>query len=291
MKELREYYARGQNVMAALREHPGTNSTDAILRAYDLQAGSYVQAADADPAYWDAYTGAIARILDALSPDSIVEVGVGEATTLVNVVKRMRRPPRYACGFDLSWSRLFVAQGYARRSAAEGMSFVVGDLFAPPFAKDGFDVVYTSHSIEPNGGRELQALEALVPITRKHLVLLEPSYDLGSDATRRRIEEHGYVRDLRGAAEKLGLRIVEHRLFDVTRNEQNQTALLHLERPVSAVSSPSMPRLACPDCGEPTVRHQGNHFCEGCGTVYPSLGGIPCLVSSNGIVASRYLES
>jgi ubiquinone/menaquinone biosynthesis C-methylase UbiE len=31
---------------------------------------------------------------------------------------------------------------------------VVADLFHIPFADNSVDVVYTSHSLEPNGGRE-----------------------------------------------------------------------------------------------------------------------------------------
>ena len=40
------------------------------------------------------------------------------------------------------------------------------------------DVVYTAHSLEPNGGRELEAVKELLRITSKRLILIEPSYEL-----------------------------------------------------------------------------------------------------------------
>ena len=60
----------------------------------------------------------------------------------------------------------------------------VGDLFNAPIEDSSFDVVYTSHSLEPNGGFERKALIELHRITRKYLVLFEPIYELGSSKSK-----------------------------------------------------------------------------------------------------------
>ena len=228
-------------------------------------------------------------MLDALDGDSILEVGVGEATTLCNVVSRLKRAPREVLGFDLSWSRIAFALRYAREFPAIHPRFFTGDLFAIPLPDSSVDIVYTAHSLEPNHGREKQALEELYRITRKWLVLCEPSYELGGEATRRHIEKNGYVRNLPGLAQELGYRITEHRLLDATWVPHNQTGLLVIAKD-SAAPAPDETPLGCPNCKAALRSARGNYFCENCLQVFPVIDGIPCLLPANGILASKYLE-
>src|SRR5262245_55451421 len=91
--DLKTAYSRNENITRILRESAGavTNDQSAILIAYDLQAGSYVQALD-DPEYLqrvEKYADAIAAFLNPLGPRLILEPGVGEATTLRKVHPRL----------------------------------------------------------------------------------------------------------------------------------------------------------------------------------------------------------
>ena len=38
------------------------------------------------------------------------------------------------------------------------------------------DIIYTNHSLEPNGGREEVILKELLRVTNKYLILFEPIY-------------------------------------------------------------------------------------------------------------------
>lgn len=95
---------------------------------------------------------------------------------------------------------------------------------------NSIDLVYTSHSIEPNGGREEEALRELYRITKKYLVLLEPSYEFADTECRKRMKKNGYVTKLYSTAKRLGYKIVEHRLFDYSRNRLNPTGLMIIEK-------------------------------------------------------------
>jgi ubiquinone/menaquinone biosynthesis C-methylase UbiE/uncharacterized protein YbaR (Trm112 family) len=271
-------------------ESSQVNSLEGILVSYDLQAGSYVHLLH-DPhraRFVDQYTSAIARLLDRYSPRSVMEAGVGEATTLVNVLRRMGRPPADALGFDISWSRIAVGREYASAHGVRPALFA-GSLTEIPVEDDAVEVVYTSHSIEPNRGREKQILAELYRVTRRFLVLLEPSNELGCEATRRRMEEHKYCLDLGRHAGELGFHVVEYRLFDHCSNPANQTALMVIDK--HAAAEPYRGTfLACPRCHAALVLHHHHYFCRECLVVYPVLGGLPCLLASQGIVATRYLE-
>lgn len=289
--ELKELYGKNVNIMQLFRELGGTtqNSAEAILVSYDLQSGSYTRALDrADyRANHELYTAALARVLDRLDGDSLLEAGVGEATTLCNTVSKLKRKPTAVHGFDISWSRIAFARRFA--SAFEFRPVLTtGDLFHIPAQDDSFDIVLTSHAMEPNYGREREALAELARVSRKWLVLFEPSYELGSAEARARIEANGYVRGLPEIARELELEIVEHRLLDFTYTELNPTALLLLRKPVGA-SEKASPGCGCPVCHQPLAKVRGHRFCATCSLVFPVIDGIPCLLPGNGILASKFL--
>jgi uncharacterized protein YbaR (Trm112 family) len=165
----------------------------------------------------------------------------------------------------------------------------VGGLENIPIEDNSVDVVYTSHSIEPNRGREIAILRELFRVTRQYLVLLEPSNELGGDDTKRHIEEHKYRVDLHRYAQDLGLNVIEYRLFDHIRNPRNETALMVIAKQDS-MDSYRGDFLACQSCRHGLSYHKGNYFCADCLIVYPEVAGIPCLLKSHGILASRYLD-
>jgi len=292
-RELKSMFERGENLSAALRQQAGTtgNTEEIIEWSYDIQSGSYIQALQkAEYAtYNQNYTTEIARLLTSLGQSqSILEAGVGEATTLGNVVRKLDTPDIAYYGFDLSWSRTASARQWLQQESIPGISLCTASLLHMPYATDSIDIVYTSHTIEPNGGREESILRELHRVTRRYLVLLEPSYELANDEARRRMESHGYCRNLLGIASSLGYRIIEHKLFPYTANPLNPTALTIIEK--LATTPPIANPLACPRLKTPLQNVDGMLFSPEALTVYPIIGEIPCLRLENGIIASRYLE-
>jgi uncharacterized protein YbaR (Trm112 family) len=286
--ELKDYYARGVNIMALLRACTGSenNRLEAILAAYDLQAGTYIRALD-DPGHRErfaAYSGEIAEILASLGGRSLLEAGVGEATTLCAVAPRLH--PGRCAGFDIAWSRLAHGRRYAGQRGLRADLFL-GDLFRIPLPEGAFDVVYTAHSIEPNHGNEREALLELHRITRRWLALFEPSYELGNDGTRARIEEHGYCRGLPALAQELGMKVVRHQLLRSPMRPNNQTALLLIEK--DSRSEPAE-GFACPACHTALHSRPGAHFCDRCSLIYPVIADIPCLLPENAILGSQFLD-
>ena len=93
-KQLLNAYQRGENIMALLKENNAEylNTEEMIETAYDLQAGSYVDAIR-DPKMYKkmtAYGDNIAKeIVSLTKPKSILEVGVGEALSRKAVVFEM----------------------------------------------------------------------------------------------------------------------------------------------------------------------------------------------------------
>ena len=290
--ELKALYAQGKNISAFLRDEGGTqfNTEEIIEISYDLQTESYIAAMEdeARAKHQREYTGEIAKtILSLCKPMSILEAGVGEATTLSGVVRHMGAGIK-TYGFDLSWSRVAYARNWLRKQGFTSTVLCTGSLFHIPFSDNSIDVVYTSHSIEPNGGNEEPILRELYRITKDYLVILEPGYELANDQARRRMESHGYCKKLKQISDSLGYDVLEHKLFPFTSNPLNPTALTVI-RKCKTMESPSYV-LACPKFKTLLQEIGGMLFSPEALVVYPILGGIPCLRIENGIFASKYKE-
>jgi len=281
-----EIYSSGGNLMAFLREQATSsrNTVEDIMIAYDFQAGSYIAAFERDPAYLQAYTSELAEVFRRLgSFGSVLEAGVGEATTLSLLAGKLD-PGIAWSGFDVSWSRVRLGLDFARTKGVTAGLFC-GDLFSIPLADGSVDVVYTSHSVEPNGGREREAVRELARVARQWLVLLEPAYELAPPAAQARMEKHGYIRDLPKAIAAEGLELVEHRLFPVCANPLNPTGLYLVRIPPKPGS---VGGFLCPISRTELRPGPQAYFARSSYLAYPVLDGVPCLLAANAILATKY---
>ncbi len=285
---MRDAYARRENAMEYARRATGSgvNSSEATLIAYDLQAGAYVARVQRDPAANARWCRQLAEVLAPhLNPErSLLEVGCGEATTLAGVVQHLPEQPGDVLGFDLSWSRCAAGLNWLAGQRARARLFVA-DLFAVPLADESIDVVYTSHSIEPNGGREEAALRELLRITRRTLVLCEPIYELADATSQARMRQHGYICGLGDTLARLGANVTACRLLPYSPNPLNPSGVIVIEK--KAASIVARPEFRCPLTHTP-LTDAGDVFCsESTGLAYPVLRGIPLLRACHGVVASK----
>ena len=290
LKKIQEIYKKGGNVIDYIKKmtSENSNSTEAIMISYDMQAGSYIKYASENYVYINNYTNSIAKIIDNLGDfESIIEIGVGEATTFANVVTKLKKTPKEILGFDISWSRVKYAQQYLKEKGVLNFSLFTGDLFNTPINDNSIDIVYTSHSIEPNGGKEKEALQELYRITNKYLILLEPSYYFANEEGKKRMERLGYVKRLYETAIELNYKIIEHRLFEYCSNPLNPTGLIIIEKNGTSISN-SDEILACPISKTSIKIKKGSYFSPESLLVYPIIDNIPCLLPNNAVIAAHY---
>ena len=92
---MRAAYARGENAMAYARQTAGAlaNSPASTLISYDLQAGTYVADARANPEERVRWCTQLSEILAPYITEqsSVLEVGCGEATTIAGVLKYLNK--------------------------------------------------------------------------------------------------------------------------------------------------------------------------------------------------------
>jgi ubiquinone/menaquinone biosynthesis C-methylase UbiE/uncharacterized protein YbaR (Trm112 family) len=291
-RKLKELYERGENISATMRNELGIkdNTQEIIEISYDLQTGSYINAMKNEDMlkHKDEYTSEIAKIIQSLcDPSSILEAGVGEATTFSGVIKKSENKIR-GYGFDLSWSRVAYAKKYLKYQNVDNIALCTGDLFDIPFADNSIDIVYTSHSIEPNRGGEKRILSELYRVARKYVILLEPAYEFANKETRSRMESHGYCRGLKETAESLGFDVVKNELFPFVANPMNPTAITIISKQCN-MKAP-MEVFVCPQFKTPLKEIDSVMYSPEALVAYPIIGGIPCLRIDNGVLASKLEE-
>lgn len=294
LNTIKDVYQKGGNIIQYLKDIGGLkNNTDEIIMiSYDLQSGSYIKYIRDNSEYNNKYTLAISKIINKIDIEweSILEVGVGEATTLANLIPKLKNIPSKIYGFDLAWSRIRYAVEYMKKKEIMNPFLFMGDLFNIPLANNSIDIVYTSHSIEPNGGREKKALLELIRVTKKYLILLEPAYEFASAEAKRKMENHGYIKNLYSTALSLGLKVIEHRLFDVCSNPLNPTGLLLIQKEPKNDKIVHNP-LICPITKTPLELIRNSLFTKEGLLVYPIIDGIPCLLKESAIIATHYLSN
>jgi ubiquinone/menaquinone biosynthesis C-methylase UbiE/uncharacterized protein YbaR (Trm112 family) len=290
--KLKQLYGEGVNIIDFIKNltNENSNSVESIMVSYDLQAGSYIKYAGERKGFIDNYTKSIANIISELGKfETIMEAGVGEATTLANIVSKLNYTPEKIFGFDISWSRIKYAQSYVKSKGLNNSNLFIGDLFNIPVQDNSIDIVYTSHSIEPNGGREKEALQELYRITNKYLILLEPCYELASEEAKTRMNRLGYVKNINNHCSELGYKVIEHRLFDFASNPVNPTGLTIIKKDTSLSDNRTNP-LACPVTKSPLEKVKNCYYCKNSLLAYPIIDGVPCLLSNNAVIATHFLS-
>ena len=284
---IRDVYRRGENVLEFLNgPDSGRNDWESIMISYDLQAGSYTRLAAETVEFTDRYTDAIAEVWSRLGPwQSAMEIGVGEATRMLPLMAKIdSEGSREILGFDISWSRTRFARDNVEKAERAARLFVA-NLFEIPLANNSVDIVYTSHSLEPNGGREVEALTELCRVARRYVVLLEPCYEAASDEGKARMARHGYVRNLGQHARELGYEVIEDRPFGVSINPLNPTGLTVIR---ISKSTSSATDFICPITQTPLVRHGDVFFGPESGLLYPVIDGLPCLLESSATLGLHF---
>jgi len=130
--------------------------------AYNLQAGDYVKNCQQRPLEHENYTTEMSEIVKAYCPNgvNILDAGCGELTISSAVQNQIDQlSPRFF-ETDISLGRLQVGIKHYRQNERDGSVYLFQAFFELPFASNSFDIVFTTHALEPNGGQEVKVLQS-----------------------------------------------------------------------------------------------------------------------------------
>lgn len=288
---IRSAYERGENITELLREKGAdSNSIEAIEIAYDLQAGTYVDRLLKDKAEFEERAGEIGEILASHVSflDTFLDCGAGELTTLSGISRYLPVNTKMFA-FDLSVSRLNVGLRFASRAMRydmlQGLVPFSASMDEIPLHDNSIDIIFTNHAIEPNYGRELDILKELLRVSRKKLLLFEPSFEDNSEEGQSRMKKLGYARELPKWIGKAGGTLVDKFPLRYVSNKLNPTYCYVVEKKdISSSCGLSEVSFRCP-LSHAELKDRGSYLWSSEGALaYPKINNISLLRNKDAIL-------
>ncbi len=206
--------------MTPAQEGRPLHTTDEIAKSYDAQsAESFAFKQGTGAEFFERYGRAVGRELAKLNPCSVLDAGCGDGVVLKWALGELK-PGFVAHGMDLSKDRIKLAC-----SILPMRKFYCGSFDDMIFLDGSYSVVFTSHAMEPNGGRAIGILRELKRVARRHVVLFEPDYDAAPPEGKARMERLNYVCDIRQSIAEVGFTVEKDEPFPVIGNKLNPTNL------------------------------------------------------------------
>jgi len=275
-------------------QHSDTNSFSATQISYDLQSGTYTHLLSKNPIVYHKWGSQLASFInDVHSPDySILEVGVGEATTLSTVLQGLKHIPSCSFGTDFSWSRCAYAKSNLALLSPHAPSRIfVSDFSRLPLADSSVDIVYSSHSLEPNSCPLESTILELARVSRKYVFLFEPIYELADLESRKRMESHKYVTGIHDCCTKLGLDIIHYDLLPFSINPLNPSGVVCFRAPSESDQSLKTDfEYRCTVSKESLIRIPSGYYSSSHGLFYPELLDIPVFLQDSSILSTKLLH-
>jgi len=293
ISELRQAYSRGDNITQLLtNSNPSLARFEIIEIAFGIQSGSYIKFALDSPDTLKRYA---CEVYDLAKPylaehHIILNCGAGELTTLSALSEHL--PAQYQLLDCDTLSRLKVGHRFTERvmreDLARDLTLFVADMARLPLAEISVDVVFTSHALEPNHGRERDLLVELLRVARRMLLLFEPSWENADELVRARMKQHSYVRDLPQHIDAAGGRLVSVEPLPNPLKPLNPT-YCHVVEPVKEESQPSFADQAfqCPRSGHALQKQQSYWWSQEGGWAYPEIDGVACLREKHAVLMSH----
>ena len=294
LKKIREIYDRGDNIIQYLKQNDwnSPNTIEDIMISYDFQEGEYTSYYYNNQQEYRDKAGKIKSYITEMGCDvqSIFEAGVGEATILVSLLNLIDKRFDWIGGVDLSWSRVKTAQKFANKELLNDykIHLYVGDMFCLPLKDSSIDIVYTVHALEPNGGKEKEILKELYRVTRKYMILIEPSYELANEKGKKRMIKNGYIRGLKDCALSLGYKIVKYEPFEIDCEPMNPAAVMIIEKVVREKNIVNP--LACPVTKSDLRRVANVFYSDESMLSYPIIDGVGCLTKENAVITTKIMN-
>ncbi len=278
----RQALSEGRNMIETLTAETDLSALERIEIAYALQSGSYTASRDLPAAA--AYRAEVQQLLSGWLTQqkcrSVLDLGAGEGTAWHGWSTALD----HLALVDLSLNRLSWAQANTGAAPIRQITFIKGDMGAPPALERGFDAVVTMHAMEPNGPSAQSLVEAAASCAARLLVLFEPDYVSAHPAMRARMERHNYAQDIFASARALkGFTLIEEGPLEHPVNPDNATRFIALAR-TDAAAKAAPGSLADPLSRQPLTPVDGGWRDAAGDCLYPQINGVTCLAPGDGVL-------
>ncbi len=191
-----------------------SRSLEGVKKKYDAAAGTYIKdfltmdrtsivelsdnrVVEIKGDIKDFHSECLSKIIIETNSKKILDVGAGEFTQFY-LVKKKLIDKNYIllrdAGLDLSFKRLYSGKNFLNQNNIKVDYILEADASNIPISDNSFDLIYTCHCLEQVPYLFQKSVQEMVRVSSKYVVLIEPSYELSSKTTRKRIYLKNYVK-------------------------------------------------------------------------------------------------
>ncbi len=213
----------------------------------------------------------------------ILEPGIGEGSTMSQIISKSKKNFQNISffGFDYSFPRINLANiNFKKRNFYPKL--FLSDMEQIGLKSNSVDIIYTNHSLEPNGGREEVILKELLRVTNKYLILFEPIYELNPKKNKNRMDKFGYIKNLYKICKKLDCKILEYKLLNFAMNPKNLTGVIILKKNKSRKEKLD---YRCVLTNLKLSKKKEYYLNKEIGIIYPIIKNIPILRKESAILS------
>lgn len=175
------------------------------------------------------YGTCLKRLHEFFNLDSILEVGAGELVTLDEFLKKIKKKPKKVGAIDISFKRLLKGQNFFNKKNKKIDLLARADASQLPFPDNSFDMVYTVHVIEQVPSLYLKIVKELVRVSSNIIILIEPSYEFGSNSSKKNIFKKGYTQIKDSDFNRLDYKLIYRDIMEL-RSYINGTEIVVLKK-------------------------------------------------------------
>jgi ubiquinone/menaquinone biosynthesis C-methylase UbiE/uncharacterized protein YbaR (Trm112 family) len=234
----------------------------------------------------------IRNVLSNYKFKSVLEVGVGELTTIEDIYKFFG--PDIDCyGVDLSLNRIkHGLEEYKKRHDKLPIVSKANALHLP-FPDNSFDLVITRHTLEQMPKIYKEALKEIFRVSKKQVILFEPSFELGTFAQKLKMLNTDYVRGIpKFLNSHNDLKVEKEYLMKNSANPLNHTACFRIStlNQENITNSNSAIPFVCP-ISKSKLEDKGTYlYSKDSKRVYPVIEGIPVLDPEYSLILSESID-
>ena len=160
---------------------------------------------------------------------SLLEVGAGELTTISLVLNSLKKKFSYSGAIDISLNRLLVGKKYLKSQGNKVDFLARADASQLPFKDNSFDMVYTCHCLEQVPNLFIKSVKELIRVSKKYIVIIEPSYEFSLIASKNNIYKKGYTKITDALLSKTGFTPI-YRKFLPLKNYISSAEIIVFEK-------------------------------------------------------------
>jgi ubiquinone/menaquinone biosynthesis C-methylase UbiE len=153
------------------------------------------------------YAECLNRLHKLYKLNSILEVGAGELTTLDALIQKLKKKPKKIGAIDISFKRLLEGKKFIKKKNKINL-LARADASKLPFSDNSFDMVYTANCLEQVPELFLKSVSELVRVSSGIVVIIEPSFEFGSNSSKNYIFKKGYTKINANHFKKLNFKLI-----------------------------------------------------------------------------------